>query len=39
MNLVLAVTLVVVVALGVLGAAGGWIDASADRREGTGEQP
>jgi hypothetical protein len=32
-NLVVAVGLVVVVALGVLGAAGRWIDASAERHE------
>jgi len=35
MNLIFPVSLVVIVALVLLGAAGRWIDASADRRENT----
>jgi len=34
MSLILAVTLVVIVAVALLGAAGRWVDASADRHEG-----
>jgi len=39
MTLVFPVTLVVLVALALLAVAGGWINASADRREKVGEQP